>query len=122
LFSGPDSNAVACYILKVVWNIESIEAVNAWDSFSKEEKNQFRSRMAPIADPAAFEEIDRDDNLSDKEKDDAKAFLVKKFTNRHNKIMQRRRYYWDLYENVSLVYFTNGMVLDRYTVWALCST
>jgi hypothetical protein len=100
LISGPTSNVVACYVHKVIYNIESIEAVRTWDELSNEEKNDFRYRMAPIADPVEFGKLEENQDLSEEYKAMATVSLVKKFTNRHNKIMQRRRYFWSLYQQV----------------------
>jgi hypothetical protein len=101
LFTGPDSNHATSFILKVIWNIESIEAMRVWDTLSVQEKNEFRCKMAPLAYSDAFDKIEKDNGLSDEEKKDAKDSLVQKFTGRQNKIMQRRRYFLDLYQNVS---------------------
>jgi hypothetical protein len=71
---------------------------------SAAEKNDFRHRMAPVANPIAFNKLQLED-ISEEEKATATNALVGRFTGKYDKLMQRRRYFLSIYNAVCVSLF-----------------
>lgn len=86
LLTGLDSNHVPRFIQKIIWNIESIEVVLAWDTMSPPDKKNFHQIMAPIADPISFSNAKQHEELSANKKLKAIEALIKKFSGCHDTV------------------------------------
>ncbi|KAF9062363.1 hypothetical protein BDP27DRAFT_1427995 [Rhodocollybia butyracea] len=96
IFRGPSEDVIASYLLAVIRNIEGFKAYEDWSNLSTQSRNEFFLSFACSLLANDFDFIDNLDTPQ-KEKTNRYTALIMPIRKKHNKVMEQRKRFQDLY-------------------------